>query len=238
MFHTFETKGNIFGAVCLVASVEVQRSCWGFHTRLFWLSWFRRCFCFCRRLFPLCCPCSSRFCKLLFWFVLFNILFSLFVLALTGFSRRWWWSWSWSWWWWCSILVPLAIRRGYGVNSAMRLGRFGAAGLRLGPNFWGPTSTLPTQWSHKTPKISTSIFQLKVPRTSFTLKGSMLQGWFQDPAAALINASTPTKPHTCSTDVYRSHKTLPQKGSRLQQKAPRFPREAPQIPATASKFQV
>ena len=35
IFHTFDTKGSDFGAVCLVAPVEVQRSCWGFHMGLF-----------------------------------------------------------------------------------------------------------------------------------------------------------------------------------------------------------
>ena len=35
MFHTFDAKGSVFGVVCLIASVEVQRSCRGFHTGLF-----------------------------------------------------------------------------------------------------------------------------------------------------------------------------------------------------------
>ena len=30
IFHTFYTGGSVFGAVCLVASVGVQRSCWVF----------------------------------------------------------------------------------------------------------------------------------------------------------------------------------------------------------------
>ena len=34
MFRTFDTKGSTFGTVCLVASVEVQRSCWGFRLGL------------------------------------------------------------------------------------------------------------------------------------------------------------------------------------------------------------
>ena len=31
MYRTFDAEGSVFGVVCLVASVEIQRSCWGFH---------------------------------------------------------------------------------------------------------------------------------------------------------------------------------------------------------------
>ena len=32
MFRTFDAEGFVFGAVCLFASVEIQRRCWGFYT--------------------------------------------------------------------------------------------------------------------------------------------------------------------------------------------------------------
>ena len=35
----FDAKGSVFGAVCLVASVEVQRGCWGFDIGLFSMVW-------------------------------------------------------------------------------------------------------------------------------------------------------------------------------------------------------